>query len=115
MLAGREGVGCDCVTDLRLCTDILDTIRENARFSLRLTQVAGALPHNKELRVQVGGMQGLRDAASENNTGQLKVDDIHDVIKSAVEKFKDIESMPYSEIVKSVAACEGRRRQNHFP
>lgn len=114
MLAGREGVACDCENDLRLCTEILDMIREKARFSLRVTQVEGVLPHNKEIRVQVGGMQGLRDATSDNNTGQLKVDDIHSVIKLAVDKLENIESLPYSEIIKSVAACEGRRKQNHF-
>lgn len=113
MLAGREGVGCDCENNLHLCTEILNMIREKARFSLRITQVEGVLPHNKEIRVQVGGMQGLRDATSENNSGQLKVDDIYSVVKSAVEKLENIESLPYSEIIKSVAACEGRRRQNH--
>ena len=115
MLAGREGVGCECQSNQCVCPEILDEIRSSARFSLGLTQVHAELPHNKEIRVQVGGMQGLRDATVENNTGQLKVEDIYSVITAAINKFGSVESLPYSEIIKSVAACEGRRRQNHSP
>jgi len=114
LLAGREGVSCDCAEDLQLCTEVLDEIRNKARFSLQLTQIHGTLPHNKEIRVQVGGMQGLRDATIEDNSGRLNVDDISVVIKAAINKFGNIESLPYSEIIKSVAACEGRRKRIHF-
>jgi len=114
LLAGREGVGCDCETNLGMCTSILNEIRSRARFALQLTQVQGVLPHNKEIRVQVGGMQGLRDATLDENPGLLKVEDIHSVINAAVEKYGDVASLPYSEIIKSVTACEGRRKRNHF-
>jgi hypothetical protein len=110
MLAGREGVGCDCRDDLQLCTSILELIREKARFSLHLTQISDVLPHNKEIRVQVGGIQGLRDATVDDNPGALRVDDIHDVIQQACRKYASIEDLPYTEIVKSVAACEARQR-----
>ena len=113
MLAGREGVGCDCAEDLCQCTHILDTIRENARFALQVTQVEGVLPHNKEIKVQVGGIQGLRDAACEDHTGELRVSDIHSVIAQAMKKYATVDDFPYSEIVKSVTACQGRRRTNH--
>lgn len=114
LLADREGVGCDCDDDLQQCTKVLDEIRIRARFSLQLTQIQGVLPHNKEIRVQVGGMQGLRDATLAHNPGKLNVDDISVVIKAAINRFGNIESLPYSEIVKSVAACEGRRKRKRF-
>lgn len=114
LLAGREGVGCDCADNLQLCTKVLDEIRSKARFSLQLTQIHGVLPHNKEIRVQVGGMQGLRDATLEDNSGKLNVDDISVVINTAIDRFGNVESLPYSEIVKSVAACEGRRKRKNF-
>lgn len=113
LLAGREGVGCECKECLQLCSQILDEIRSRARFSLQLTQVHGVLPHNKEIRVQVGGMQGLRDATFADHSGKLKVDDISAVITGAMEKYTDIASLPYSEVIKSVAACEGRRKRTY--
>jgi hypothetical protein len=108
MLAGREGVACHSKSHSQRCTAVLSQIRDNARFALKLMEVGDVLPHNKELRVQVGGLRGLRDLVNEAESGQPLVADIHRTLQQALAKYGDIDDFPYQQLMQSITAFEGR-------
>lgn len=105
--AEREMVACSVDTEREQCSALLDLLRQNSMFALKLTHITPPLPHGPEMRVQCGGLQGL----------QLEVDGTEDVVDvsalvaAARLKFGSLENIPYSKIVQSVVSCEVRKKR----
>ncbi|MBT8420466.1 MAG: hypothetical protein KJO08_06350, partial [Gammaproteobacteria bacterium] len=58
-IAEREAVGCRIPSAHEDCRKLLDLLRRNARFTLKLMEPSDVpLPHGKEIKVQVGGLRG---------------------------------------------------------
>ncbi len=110
-LADREGYACKAQDASAQCAELLACLRENSRFSLKLPSVGKQLPHNMDIRVQVGGLRGLQKIYGDGQT-EDKVANIRQLVERAVQDAGDIASLPYSEIVKSVAQYEVRSRRN---
>ena len=108
-LADREGYSCQDAASSLKCSELLEKLRKKSIFVLKLRDVDGPLPHNMEIRVQVGGVRGL---AKLINTDIVdKVDNIHRVLDQVINKFGSLDSLPYSEIVQSIEQFQGRRRR----
>ncbi len=110
-LADREGYTCRSETCAAICSQLLQNLRDNSRFSLKLKSVGAALPHNMEIRVQAGGLLGLRKALAPDTT-QAGLDDIRGLVDSAIQEFGKLDALPYTDIVQSVAQFQGRKRRN---
>lgn len=118
-LADREGYSCKDAASSSNCGDLLEKLRKNSTFVLKLHDISGRLPHNMELRVQVGGVWGLAKLLSKGSDAELKecvsehqiVDDICSVLNKAVSKFGSLDNLPYSEIIQSVVQFQVRRRR----
>ncbi|HHJ14180.1 MAG TPA: hypothetical protein ENJ79_07345 [Gammaproteobacteria bacterium] len=113
-LADREGISCNARPAHARCQQLLEQLRQNARFALRLGAPAiesgKPLPHAKEIKVQNGGLLGLqRLLEPEAPTGT--VTDIARLAVKGIQTWGDIESFPYTEIVQSIVHFEGRRRR----
>lgn len=105
--AEREMVSCT-VESLRVqCSDLLEMLRQNSAFALKLTHVIPPLPHGPEMRVQCGGLLGLQREVD----GAEQVDDISALLASAQKKFGNLEDLPYSKIIQSVVSCEIRKKR----
>ncbi len=119
ILATREGIACQSEPALKRCTAVLNSIRKNARFSLKVVTINGPMPHNKELQVQAGGMLALQtllgdtpaDPAKESKTAQSTVLDINDTMQKALQKYSGIEQLPYGEIVKGIVKYVSRPKR----
>lgn len=109
-LADREGYACKDSENAAKCRYFLENLRENSRFSLKLPAVGSQLPHNMEIRVQVGGMRGMRSVLCDEQGDHL-VEDIKQLIEQAEADFGNLDALPYSEVVKSVASFQGRSRR----
>ena len=108
-LADREGYSCEDAESSLKCRKLLEKLREKSIFVLKLRDIDGPLPHNMEIRVQVGGIRGL---AKLINTDIVdKVDNIHLVLDEVINKFGSLDSLPYSEIIQSIEQFQGRRRR----
>lgn len=119
-LADREGYACQNEQSASRCRDILEKLREKSVFVLKLHDIDTPLPHNMEIRVQVGGLTGLVksvpsdkgieqvEAPMENDSGKH---DIDQAVTAAVKCFGAIEKLPYSEIMQSVVKFQGRRKR----
>ena len=114
-LADREGYACKCAECSETCAELLNNLREKSSFVLKLREVNGPLPHNMDIRVQVGGLRGLARLQDETGSGSAdreeELADIEAVVSKAVEGFGGIGSLPYSRIIQSVEQFEGRRRR----
>ncbi len=103
------------------CSDILEKLRKNSAFVLKLHDVDGPLPHNMEIRVQVGGVAGivksaLMKSAITSDASELvenapAKNDIDLAMTAAIERFGSIDNLPYSEIMQSVVKFQGRRKR----
>ncbi|HHJ34273.1 MAG TPA: hypothetical protein ENJ87_00765 [Gammaproteobacteria bacterium] len=120
-LADREGYSCADIPSSAKCREILELLRKKSVFALKLREIASPLPHNMEIRVQLGGLRGLVKLFDEKmlresslaHPGQERVDDIQAVIKRAVEKYGSLHSLPYSQIIQSVVSFQGRQKRQH--
>jgi hypothetical protein len=112
-IAEREAAGCTDRATQQQCGNLLELLRGNAAFALKLTHVSGPLPHAKELKVQCGGLTGLREIVAPAEAGQAGVQNIHGLIQAAKAQFGNLADLPYREIIKSVSMFEGRRKRRH--
>ena len=112
-LADREGYACKSTQSSAKCHDLLVKLRENSRFLLKLPQAGGKLPHNMEIRVQAGGINGIQ--ALFNTTPGQRVEDIHALVEQAEAEYGSLERLPYQRIVQSVSRFQGRKSRNRRP
>lgn len=114
ILATREGIACQSKQALIRCTTVLDAMRNNARFSLKVVTINGPMPHNKELQVQAGGMLALQALVSDANDKTPKlttVTNINQTMQTALEHYPSIDQLPYGEIVKGIVKYVSRPKR----
>lgn len=112
LIATREAVGCLSKHALVNCTNFLNTMRENARFSLKVITINGPMPHNKELQVQAGGSLQLDKLLFEEHRDNKKAENIYQVVNTAIKRYGSIEQFPYSDIVQGIVTYQSRKRRN---
>ncbi len=95
-VACRSGFACNN------CTTLLGFMRENARFALKMKDTSGGLAFGKEMKVLNGGLIGLQRLLGENADGRVR--NIHALVQQAQTVYGSLSSIPYREIVKSIAA-----------
>jgi hypothetical protein len=105
--AEREMVECSVESERLKCAELLEQLRHNSMFALKLTQIEPPLPHGPGMRVQCGGLQGLQLAVD----GTEAVTDIAALVAAAHEKYGDFENLPFSKIIQSVVSCEVRKKR----
>ena len=110
-LADREGISCNTELAQKRCQSLLEIMRSSAIFSMRLTRIEGALPHGKEIKIQNGGLLGLQQLVSPEDETKTAIQDIHQLLSQAIEKYGAIDAFPYGEIVKQIVRFEGRPRR----
>lgn len=110
-LADREAVGCKSDPAQRRCQELLTRMREGARFSLQMTHIGGPLPHNKEIKVQVGGLQGLQALVMPEQTDSSTVDDVFALLNAAELRFGALSAFPYQDMIKHITRYQGRSRR----
>jgi hypothetical protein len=114
-IAEREGVRCAADDAQARCLQFLKHLRLQARFALRTTDGRSALPHAKAMRIQVGGLRGVRAAlpsaepADETADASSPVDDVDGLLRAAVAHFGGLEQLPYQQIIQHIAAYKGRQ------
>lgn len=107
LLAGREIAGCKYEIAQAECRQVLAALRKASVFSLKIRD-SGALAHGKAIRIQAGGLAGLRHALAPKETGPVA--NVHALIRQAQETFGSLETLPDQEIIKGIAGFRGRRR-----
>ncbi|MFN2309234.1 MAG: hypothetical protein ABR553_05795 [Gammaproteobacteria bacterium] len=110
-LADREGVGCKSDAAQQRCQDLLTRLREGARFSLQMTHIGGPLPHNKEIKVQVGGLLGLQALVYPERVDSDEVADVFGLLNDAATRYATPEHFPWQDIVRRITRYKSRTRR----
>lgn len=117
LLAEREAIGCDAQAASERCHDFRDRLRAASRFALRADPSA-PWPFSKEIRLQCGGLIGLAVALDEDEAlddseapdDGAAVTDADALIQRALQRFRDLDTLPWSRIIRAVIRHEPRRR-----
>lgn len=107
-LADREGYACKFEDKASKCSYLLEKLRNNSRFLLKVS-VGAQLPHNMDIRVQAGGLRGISCALGYGEKDDWNAD-IWSLLEQAIDRFGSLDVLPYSEIVQSVARFKGRTK-----
>jgi hypothetical protein len=110
-IAEREGVRCSSDAAQARCIQVLELLRQQARFALKATDQRTALPHAKAMRVQVGGLRGLQATLAPGHPIPSRIEDVHAIIEAAQERFGDLADVPFQPIIQQIAAYKGRKRR----
>lgn len=109
-LADRIGYGCASETAQRQCSVFIEHLRKQTRFVFKLNEISGPLPHNKEIRVQNGGMLGLQKLI-QGDVVAGNVEDIYQLLQDVVREYGDIDKLPYNLLMQSVMAYKARPKR----
>lgn len=112
-LARRESIGeqemiaCSAPVARSACGTLHGLLREKSAFALGVKETRRVLPHAMVMKVQCGGLAGLKQAIMPD----AHAPDVHRLVRAAVEQNGSLDVLPFSEIVKGVAAFRLRRRR----
>ncbi len=106
-IAERETVACAQPVARAVCAEMAALLREKSAFALGLSRAPRILPHAMLMRIQCGGLDGLKRLLDPDAVAP----DVRRLMRLAKEGYGDFAELPFSEIVQGVAAWQGRRRQ----
>jgi len=114
-IAEREGVHCKSDSAQKRCAELLQLLREQAKFALKATDERSAIPHGKAMKVQVGGLRGIAAALAPADPPPRVIDDIHGTIERAVAQFGGLDRLPMQVVIQQIAAFRGRKPSRSRP
>lgn len=106
-LAERVTIACTSPLVRAECGRLSGFLREKSAFALRLTHTQRILPHAMMMKIQCGGLIGMQQALD----GEAPAPDVQRLLRIAHERHGDLAALPYSEIIKGVAAFQLRKRR----
>lgn len=107
-LAERETIACTSPLARAECGRLAGLLREKSAFALKLANTQRTLPHAQVMRIQCGGLDGLRQVLDP----EAPAVDVHRLVCLARERHGELDQLPFSDIVKGIAAWQGRRRSH---
>jgi hypothetical protein len=106
----REGVQCGSDPAQACCSGFLDWLAEAARFALHSTAGRAGLPHARAMKLQVGGLRGVRAALVPEAPVVTPIADVHALLERALLRYGDLASLPLPILIRQIAAYQGRPR-----
>ncbi len=103
-LAEREVVACTFEVARINCGTLEGLFRERATFVLRLPRPGVPIAHAKAMQLQCGGLRGLQAALTSPTL------DVHEMVQRAQANQASLLDLPWSDIVKSIANWQLRKR-----
>ncbi|MDP3031805.1 MAG: hypothetical protein Q8N33_06990 [Rhodocyclaceae bacterium] len=106
-LAEREVVACRQPLVRVSCGQLLTLLRTNSAFALKVKDAQRILPHAMAMKVQCGGLVGLRDLLDPDAAAP----DIMKLVRLAQAEYASFAALPFSRIVQGVVHWQGRKRR----
>lgn len=110
-LAEREMVACREPLARAACGQLLTLLRANSTFALKLKDTQRVLPHAMMMKIQCGGLTGIRDLLDP----EAHAPDVLKLVRLAQAGYGTLEELPFSRIVQGVAHWQIRRRRPAEP
>ncbi len=111
-LGERVGINCGQDEAHVRCKKLLNHLRQQLRFTLKIGDETTPLTHGQQLRVQLGSLRGIYTVvhAEESLPNPVLIDDIDGLLIRAQEIFNDLEELPVQEIIQQIAAFKSRKQ-----
>jgi hypothetical protein len=77
-----------------------------------MTRIGGPLPHNKEMKVQTGGLLGLQAVIDPKLADATNVPNVYGLIDNAENVFGKLEAFPFDQIVKRIVRYQVRSQRH---
>ncbi|HLA36051.1 MAG TPA: hypothetical protein VJ001_14400 [Rhodocyclaceae bacterium] len=82
------------------CVQLLTLLRSNSRFALKIPKHKTAATPLAQMKIQCGGLNGLKQLIDADAVAP----DVHRLVRQAQKRYGELTRLPFSEIVKSIAA-----------
>ena len=105
-IAERESIACTQPAAHAACAQISELLREKSSFALGLTATQRILPHAMVMKIQCGGLDGLKALLDPD----ASTPDVRRLVNLAAQRYGDPGELPFSQVVQGVAAWKARRR-----
>ena len=86
----------------------MNLMRAKSNFAFGLTHTPGALQHSKAIKIQCGGLFGLRAVLDHTDDSSL-INDISALIRRARRRFGELGQLPYDRIMRAVIHYQHRK------
>lgn len=110
-LAEREMMACREPLARAACGQLLSLLRTNSAFALKIKDAQRILPHAMLMKVQCGGLVGLRDLLDAG----APAPDVLKLVRLAQAEYGGFDALPFSQIVQGVAHWQIRKRHQPKP
>ncbi len=110
-LAERELVACREPLARAACGQLLSLLRQNSAFALKIRDPQRILPHAMMMKVQCGGLVGLKDLLDP----AAHAPDVLKLVHRAQAEFGTLDQLPFSRIVQGIAHWQIRKRSPARP
>lgn len=107
----RETVSCSRIAAHADCARLAEMLREKSAFALGVTDTRRILPHAMLMKIECGGLNGMKRIYD----GAALAPNVRRLLRLARERHGELDALPFSEIVKGIAAWKPRRRQGATP
>lgn len=104
-IAEREMVTCQDASSFSRCTQLHEYLHQAFSFALGIIRSDAPLPHAQGIRVQCGGLKGLQQVLY----GSGEVENVDEMLKDALMKWRELAEIPYSEVVHAAGQFYKRR------
>ena len=111
-IGDREVLSCGSPSAQPRCLNLLRHLREAAQFTLKVTDARGELPHAKRMKVETGGLLGLKAVIALESERLERVEDVYDLINRAEAEYKTLAALPYPRILQAMARFTPRSRRS---
>lgn len=103
-------IHCSSGSALAICLRVNERFKDVGLPAFGMEDDLTSTPHNVYLKIQQGGLRGLRPrGAGPPEDGHPAVD-IHDLIDAVTAGGRDTENLPYQELVPAMREQKSRRR-----
>lgn len=89
------------------CMQLVQLLKENARFTLNLSDTDTQINHAQAMKIKCGGILGMQRILNPN-TGTT-TPSIIDIIDRAGDQYGNIAKFPYGEIIRDISAFSHRK------
>jgi hypothetical protein len=91
-----------------LCVAWLNRLREGSRFALGARHTPSALPRGEAIKLQCGGLLGMRDIVEQQPS--VRIRDVSILLKRAVARFGSLGGVPMEPVIRRVQAFDADDR-----
>jgi len=108
---GGAEIACDSLDAHTSCSNLHNTIKMAALQAMELDDDLLTLPHNILVKIQYGGLLGLKNIIEASIVEDNNVDDIVSLVTAAIEKFKTVDRIPLAPVTEAIINYKVQRRR----